>query len=471
MDSQKVLKTAFVTVVLVCVLCSAARGQYCSASGGGEQYVSGVVVGTLANTGTGSDGYVDYTNMSITMEWGESQVATIINGLSVAGSQCGIWVDWNADGDFDDGGETIAMSGGPALFTGTVTVPGATTVGDKRMRIRIMGDGSLTACGDTTYGEVEDYTIGVVIPWTGSGDANDPFQIWTAADMQAIGAGSGYWGSHFKLMADVDLSAYTGTSFNIIGNDVNAFAGVFDGNGHTISNFTYSGAGTDLIGLFRSLQGPGAEIKDLVLLNPVVTGHYHVGSLVGQTGGEASISNCYVEGGSVSGNMFVGRLVGRNLGAMSNCSSAGNVSASGDDSGRVGGLVGQNYGTISDCHSEGDVSGQGYVGGLVGSDHGGIVTNCYTTGSVSAGGWDHDVGGLVGSGSGSTITNCWSSANVTSTGSYSICIGGLVGSGGATNCYATGNVSGNPSWGSAVGGLVGSGGATNCYATGSVSAS
>jgi hypothetical protein len=62
--------------------------------------------------------------------------------------------------------------------------------------------------------------------------------------MNAIGAIPNDWDRHFRLMADIDLSAYTGTRFNIIGLDIDhCFTGVFDGNGHTISNFTYSGGG------------------------------------------------------------------------------------------------------------------------------------------------------------------------------------------------------------------------------------
>ena len=57
-------------------------------------------------------------------------------------------------------------------------------------------------------------------PWAGSGDANDPYQIWDANDMQAIGADPPYWDMHFKLMADIDLSRFDGTSFNVIGNVV-----------------------------------------------------------------------------------------------------------------------------------------------------------------------------------------------------------------------------------------------------------
>jgi len=54
-------------------------------------------------------------------------------------------------------------------------------------------------------------------PWDGNGVEGDPYQIWTAADMQAIGANPGYWDAHFLLCADIDLGSYTGTSFNIIG--------------------------------------------------------------------------------------------------------------------------------------------------------------------------------------------------------------------------------------------------------------
>ena len=57
-------------------------------------------------------------------------------------------------------------------------------------------------------------------PWDGNGVEGDPYQIWTAEDMQAIGADANYWDAHFLLMADIDLSAYTGTSFNVIGKGV-----------------------------------------------------------------------------------------------------------------------------------------------------------------------------------------------------------------------------------------------------------
>jgi hypothetical protein len=302
----------------------------------------------------------------------------------------------------------------------------------------------------------------------GSGTSKDPYLICDANDMQAIGAEPNDWDKHFLLMADIDLSAYTGTSFNVIGIFLNGnpandkpFTGVFDGNGHTISNFTYTSAGTDWIGLFGYVDGPGAEIKDLGLINPNVDAGSRLGSLVGYNHG--TITGCYVEGGSVTGGGYVGGLVGWNLGTITNCHSTATVTGTGSSC--IGGLVGENAsGTITDCYSTGSVSGGGTVGGLVGRNYEGTMTDCYSTGSVSGG---SRVGGLVGTNYEGGMTDCYSTGSVTGGGER---VGGLVGnnSGGVTNCYSSGSVTGT---GSNVGGLVGfnSGGAvSNCYATGNV---
>ncbi|MHC4206056.1 MAG: hypothetical protein ACYSTT_15500, partial [Planctomycetota bacterium] len=64
----------------------------------------------------------------------------------------------------------------------------------------------------------------------GSGTAEDPYLIYTAEQMNTIGAESSDWNKHFKLMTDIDLSSF-GTEFNIIGTSGGSpFSGVFDGN-------------------------------------------------------------------------------------------------------------------------------------------------------------------------------------------------------------------------------------------------
>jgi hypothetical protein len=145
----------------------------------------------------------------------------------------------------------------------------------------------------------------------GTGEPNDPYQIWDANHMQAIGADANDWDKHFKLMADMDLGGFTGTSFNIIGTYWrNPFTGVFDGNGRTISNFTYISTGTSYIGLFGYV---GGLIKDLGLIDPNVDAgtEHDVGSLVGLLI-NGTVTNCYIEGGSVVGLYIVGGLVGGN---------------------------------------------------------------------------------------------------------------------------------------------------------------
>ena len=174
----------------------------------------------------------------------------------------------------------------------------------------------------------------------GSGTADDPYLIYTAEQMNAIGLHEEDWDKNFKLMADIDLVGFTGTDFNIIGTDYdNPFTGVFDGNGHTISNFTYISTDENRIGLFRYVGGGTAKIKHLGLINPNVDAEtgWFAGSLAGSLS-IGAISNCYVEGGSVSGNDYVGGLVGFNLGTITNCYSTASVSGYSF----VGGLVGQN---------------------------------------------------------------------------------------------------------------------------------
>ncbi|MHC4643773.1 MAG: GLUG motif-containing protein, partial [Planctomycetota bacterium] len=236
----------------------------------------------------------------------------------------------------------------------------------------------------------------------GSGTSEDPYLIYDANQMNAIGENQGDWNKHFKLMADIDLGAFTGTSFNIIGiNTYNPFTGVFDGNGHTISNLTYDSNDRAYIGLFGCVYGKNALIKNLGLIDPNLDAGIEdmVGSLVG-CNYYGIINNCYVEGGSVFGSWAVGGLVGINHGSIWNCYSTGNVNGVYD----VGGLVGRSDGSISNCYSTGDVSGSERVGGLAGWGSRSSVSNCYSTSDVNG---DLQVGGLIGHCYNGSVSNCF----------------------------------------------------------------
>ena len=143
----------------------------------------------------------------------------------------------------------------------------------------------------------------------GTGEPNDPYQIYDANHMQAIGADANDWDKCFKLMDDIDMGQFKGIEYNIIGERyydegwvAHPFTGVFDGNNHTISNLTYDSNNEDSVGLFGYVYGENAEIKNLGLIDPNVDagiGEY-VGSLVGWLY-DGKITDCYVEGGGVKG--------------------------------------------------------------------------------------------------------------------------------------------------------------------------
>jgi len=315
----------------------------------------------------------------------------------------------------------------------------------------------------------------------GKGEPNDPYLISTAEELNSIGHNPRLMKSHFKLTDDIDLDP------NLPGRKVFdeaviasleflagwygfggiPFTGVFDGNGHTISNLMIEGESYlglfgflgDCLGLFGFL-GDGAEVKDLGLVDVNITGsdYYfgHVGGLVGDNY-YGSITTCYCTG-TVTGNNDVGGLVGMNYGSIttsySTCTVIGRFN--------VGGLVGDNGGSITSSYSTGMVTGSECIGGLVGENYEGSITTSYSTGTVIGTSWE--VGGLVGYNSGS-VTGSYSTSAVR--GSENV--GGLVGMhyGAITNCYSIGGVSGTTD----VGGLVGSyndGIITNCYSVGRV---
>ncbi len=295
----------------------------------------------------------------------------------------------------------------------------------------------------------------------GTGLPDDPYLIYTAEQMNEIGANSEDWDKHFKLMANIDLGSYTGKSFKIIGaSSDNAFRGVFDGNGKEIANLRYSSANTSNAGLFGYLKGSSAEIRNLGLVNPRVAAGTYVGSLVGYAD-EGVFTNCYAKGSRVSGKEAVGGLIGyARDGRITSCRVEGG-SVSGNE--EVGGLVGHNRDNkIKDCYSTCTVSGNEKVGGLIGRNSGGTITKCYATGKISAD--ENDVGGLIGYNSG-PVTNCFAAGTVLGDRD----VGGLVGdnSGSIANSCSRGDASGEYSIGGLVGGNNG-GTISNCYASGTV---
>jgi hypothetical protein len=147
-------------------------------------------------------------------------------------------------------------------------------------------------------------------------------------------------------------------------------AGVFDGSGHKISNLSCDFGSVSHVGLFGYIAH-GGKVTEVGVDNVNITGAWWVGGLVGFNDG--AVSSSYASG-SVSGNMYIGGLMGVNWDkdTVSNSYSTGNVTGTWG----VGGLVGANWGgTVSKSYSTGNVTGNEHVGGLVGENMGGGQIN------------------------------------------------------------------------------------------------
>jgi len=199
----------------------------------------------------------------------------------------------------------------------------------------------------------------------GKGTENEPYLIYTAEQLATIGRFSCQLDCHYRLMSDVNLSAYSGDTFPIIGYDQDAFTGVFDGMGNKIHCFTYQSENFPYdAGLFGKVDGFG-QIMNLTLIDPNVVAPQAsaAGSLVGNLSGFFStLSNCTVRGAAVTGRNCVGGLAGHSFGNIIRCSSEGVVI--GDSS--LGGLLGFNAGQIKESYSDSSIKGNLRVGGLIG---------------------------------------------------------------------------------------------------------
>ncbi|HQV75151.1 MAG TPA: GEVED domain-containing protein [Flavobacteriales bacterium] len=142
-------------------------GGYCLAgSDACDEFVAQFTFQEVDNITDCTGGYSDHTDMVATVMQGQSLAVTVLNGPpAYDGDQCTIWVDWNQDESFLDANEvyTLTTVDPFTTFTGTIDVPLDASVGSTRLRVRIMYTGTPDPCGSAEYGEVEDYTVDVML--------------------------------------------------------------------------------------------------------------------------------------------------------------------------------------------------------------------------------------------------------------------------------------------------------------------
>ena len=114
----------------------------------------------------------------------------------------------------------------------------------------------------------------------GTGEPNNPYKIGTAADWQMLMGTSADWTKKFVLTADVNLA---GAALTPVGNSTIQFTGAFDGNGYIIRNAVINQPGSPYIGLFGYLGSDG-KIHNVGAENVNISGESYVGGLVGENG-------------------------------------------------------------------------------------------------------------------------------------------------------------------------------------------
>ena len=331
----------------------------------------------------------------------EGLASVQLTGLSTEGGNPDIIVP------YDKGSNTYTAIVAPqSVAAGTAFITCTFTNG-KTLVYKMKNATDWQAGGEYTYTVSLAAARGYIIEDDGSYTVTSADGLMNIAEL----VNGGKTDINITLDADIDL---TGKDWTPIGTDYdNSYKGTFDGGGHTITGLTFT-TNDEHAGLFGRLNRAGT-VKNVVMEGVQITSNQ-------------------IDGGSIGG------VVGSSWGTIENCSVSGSVSGTV----YVGGVVGvQIGGSITGCSSSATVKGTLYVGGVAGwTNFGATLTACYATGNVIieinpkkniAG------GSLVGMNAGISLLACYATGNVTSTGSSTgkVHIGGFLGNNytTVTACY------------------------------------
>lgn len=305
-----------------------------------------------------------------------------------------------------------------ALYEGTLAV----YAGEQKLTANEQGMYSFIVEADTIV-SIEGLTL-KTSEMLGTGTEDDPYLITSAVDMlyiaERVNAGdSNYTTASYDLQNDLDFEGMEMAVIGDLSTQNSYFAGYFDGNGHTISNYFIKTTSTEYVGLFGILYADltgtvtgGGSVYDLHLkdftMDVSASGmSCFVGAFAGYGMG-ANLVLCSAEGGTINvyadDNYFAyaGGLMGIQeamiydsyafYSSVSYCYTDLSLNCNSGVVYAAGGLVG--YSTASDdgavayinnSYTLGELYGAVCAGGLVGyMDSGVSVVNSYTTGVISA---------------------------------------------------------------------------------------
>ena len=336
-------------------------------------------------------------------DYTEGLASVQLTGLSTEGDNPDIITP------YDKGSNTYTALVAPQSVAAGTTFITCTFTNGKTLVYKMKNAADWQAGGEYTYtvslAAAKD--LGYTIESDGSYTVTSADGLMNVAEL----VNGGKTDINITLDKDIDL---TGKEWTPIGTGYsNKYTGTFDGGGHTIKGLTVT-TNDQFVGLFGSI-GYAGTVKNVMMEDVQITSNRSSGFAGGVAGySEGTIENCSVSG-SVSGTVYVGGVVGVQIG-----------------------------GSITGCSSSATVKGTVDVGGVAGqTNSSATLTACYATGNViieMAPEKNIAGGGLVGMNAGSSLLACYATGNVTSTGSSTgyLHIGGFLGNNYAnvmTACY------------------------------------
>jgi hypothetical protein len=202
-----------------------------------DEYIYNVQLNTINNTtteGCGFNGYSSFINQNTTLVKG--QTYTINVGVGIVGDgidisylndDIRIWIDYDQDGLLENNvtERIINLNNNGAAGAYSFTVPLTVPTGSTRLRIRIVYDNEASACGTSTYGETEDYTVNIVEPCTPNATISNFYPTSGPAGTEVR-----ITGSNLNLVTAVSFNNIPASSFQIL-DAANILAIVPDGSG------------------------------------------------------------------------------------------------------------------------------------------------------------------------------------------------------------------------------------------------
>lgn len=262
----------------------------------------------------------------------------------------------------------------------------------------------------------------------GSGTVNDPYQINSLDDLKTLSETPTDWSKHFIQTKNIDASETNswngGLGFSPIGDGENSgsssknnFNGSYNGQMFSIKNLYINRPDQKCVGLF-GMAWDKATIKNIELIDANVTGDRYVGALVGFD--RCTKISCIIASVEVKGKHTTGGVIGySSADSITRCKVTGKVR--GDE--KTGGFSGSHtaYSIISECSFEGSILGGVSTGGFLGYSNG-DVNACFSNASILAG---NNTGGFIGMVENQKvhISNCYALGSVN--GSKNI--GGFIG--------------------------------------------